>query len=192
MLITSVGLGSSQNGIQSDISSVPKMPSSTLLDDDRTVNELMKRGAKTFGSEQRRVERLDRFLKFEQKKQFALVKSMWKRQRAAERDMRRSDDVHFLRILEEGFPSRVVLGADRDYLMESFKSLVEPTPIMFTGNDEGRGKSQVIEYEPNGPQDYSFCAPILVVVVAVGVIHLVAGTFTLAMWVGRQNGFSVD
>lgn len=45
------------------------------------VNELKKRNAKTFGGNVRRKDRLDRFLKFEEKHRLSAQRAMWRRYR---------------------------------------------------------------------------------------------------------------
>lgn len=154
------------------------MPSYTQLDDDRVVNELLKRGAKTFGSADRRAVRLDRFLKAEQKRDLAEKKAGWKRARSAEREIRRSDDEQYRQMVNEAFPG-VVMPAGRVHDIVTSAHVDRPPP----GGEP--------EYEPAEEEEYGFCAPILVAFVAAMAIHVMAASFTLAMWVGGQNGFSV-
>ena len=51
------------------------------MPDMAVVNELKKRNAKTFGGNVRRKDRLDRFLKFEEKHRLSAQRAMWRRSR---------------------------------------------------------------------------------------------------------------
>jgi hypothetical protein len=70
------------------------------------VNELKKRNAKTFGGNVRRKDRLDRFLKFEEKHRLSAQRAMWRRSRGTSRGLRHyqlwsSDHLDYGQLLHE-------------------------------------------------------------------------------------------
>lgn len=128
-------------------------------------NELKKRNAQTFGGNARRKERLERFLKFEDKQRLSAVRATWRRSRISDRGKR-----HFQLWSSDHLDYGQLLHEDP---VEPVEPVEEPTEL--TAVDVGFTWSAVM---------FTILGFIL--------IHALAAIITIAVFVWRQNGFSVD